>query len=230
MSQYGNYPHESKGIQFKNVAMNIPVLMITYNRLEYTKKALPALLNSGCGKVYVIDNGSNDGTVEYLKNIFEPGYLDLTLNYENKGIAGAMNQFLQMTKGCEYVAKVDNDTIVPYGWLQIMLQYMDKCDIIQAKHYIIPATDPGGWQGFISKMKNDGTLFFNHFVGGSGILCKRSVVTEIPATQWALGGWREFQRQRPDLVKAFCSDVEIKLLDEHGYQDYPEYYKQTKRL
>lgn len=208
----------------------IATLMITYGRLEYTKKALTALAFSGCGKIIVIDNNSTDGTADYLINIARYAKLQIILNTENRGIAGAMNQFLDLTKEYEFVAKVDNDTIVPYGWIQIMLQYMDRCDIIQAKHHIIPATDPGGWDGFTSKMKKEGPLFFNHFVGGSGILCKRSALTEIPVTQWALGGWREFQRQRPDLVKAFCEDVEIKLLDEHGYQDYPEYYKETKRL
>lgn len=219
--------------------MNIPVLMITYNRLEYTKKALAALVYSNCGTIIVIDNGSTDGTVEYLRSICPavmqpdkstgPGMM-VIFSGENLGIHGAMNMFLGMTEQNEFVAKVDNDTIVPYAWLDIMLPYMNKADIIQAKHHIIPATDQGGWDSFVRKMKKDGPLYFNHFVGGSGILCRRSCLNTIPATDWKLGGWRQFQRDHPKLKKAFCEDVEIKLLDEHGYSDYPEYYKETKRL
>jgi hypothetical protein len=42
-------------------------------------------------------------------------------------------------------------------------------------------------------------------------------------------GWREYQRQNPGIRKAFVPSVSIKLLDENGYEDYPEYYKQTGR-
>jgi hypothetical protein len=76
--------------------------------------------------------------------------------------------------------------------------------------------------------KRDGLLFY-HFIGGSGIVFRRSSVNHIPETENKIGGWRQFQRENPHLKKAFCEDVEIKLLDEHGYQDYPEYYKTTGR-
>lgn len=207
----------------------IPVLMITYNRLAYTKRALEALFNSKDVDIYIIDNGSKDGTQEWL--LSQPWAVSwhTIFNSENEGIAGAMNKFLQLTKMHGVVGKVDNDTIVPVNWISKLLPALDHCDMVQAKHHIIPATNPDGWDGFTKNMKKEGSLYFNHFIGGSGILFKRSVVDHIPTTKWELGGWRQFQREHPDLIKAFCEDVEIKLLDEHGYTDYPEYYKQTKR-
>jgi hypothetical protein len=49
-----------------------------------------------------------------------------------------------------------------------------------------------------------------------------------------LGGWRQFQREHPELKKAFATDVEVHLLDtnENGadYSQYPNYYRETKRL
>ena len=210
---------------------NVAILMITYNRLDYTKKSLDALINCGCNiSIIVIDNASTDDTQDYLIKIAKKSNLRLILNKKNHGIAGAMNQFLHYTPYFEFVAKVDNDTIVPKGWIDNMMPHMEKVDIVQAKHHIIPATDPNGWQGFTKNMKRDGSLLFNHFVGGSGILCRRSVLSEIPVTEWKLGGWRQWQREHPNVKKAFCDNVEIKLLDEAGYNDYPEYYKETKRL
>lgn len=91
----------------------IPVLYTTFNRLDYTRQTLPVLLeNAQEGKVIVIDNGSTDGTVNFLKSL--SGF-DLILKEENTGISGAMNTFFEMTEGEKYVAKVDNDTIVPAG-------------------------------------------------------------------------------------------------------------------
>jgi len=45
-----------------------------------------------------------------------------------------------------------------------------------------------------------------------------------------LMGWRQWQRDHPEVKKAFALDCEIELLDEGGYADYPEYYKQTGRV
>jgi hypothetical protein len=74
-------------------------------------------------------------------------------------------------------------------------------------------------------------LYLHNFVGGSGIIIRRSCIKEpLPKTDWILGGWFDWQLKHPEVKKAFYEGVEIKLLDEKGYGDYPEYYKSTKRL
>jgi glycosyltransferase involved in cell wall biosynthesis len=210
----------------------IPILMITYNRLEFTKKALAALCNCRNASIYVIDNGSSDGTKEWLATIpCKP--MSLTINKTNTGIAGAMNQFLEMTKDFQYVAKVDNDTIVFPDFLERMIPHMVAADIVQAKHPILKQTHPGGFDEWVKTMRRRGALRINHFVGGSGILFKRHIIDRIPKTDWMLGGWRQWQRENRFVIKAFATDVEVQLLDtdENGaqYQDYPNYYKETGR-
>lgn len=212
--------------------MKIPVLMITWNRLEYTKRALTALMNSDHVTVYIVDNGSTDGTREWLADQTTFGLQRpfIMFNRMNMGIAHAMNTFLNATRFHLIAGKVDNDTIVPKDWALKLQDCLKHCDIVQAKHHIIPATHPKGWKGFTAGMKRENGLVYNHYVGGSGILFKRTIVTEIPETENKIMGWRKFQEKHPKLRKAFCEDVEIKLLDEHGYTDYPEYYKQTGRI
>jgi glycosyltransferase involved in cell wall biosynthesis len=209
----------------------IPVLMITYNRLEYTKQALDALLSSRGVDVYIIDNCSTDGTTEWLKK-HHSRYI---LMHYNSGITGAMNKFVAIVRAAAVWGKVDNDTIVEADWAEKLYDTMmiNQIDIIQAKHHIIPATCSGGWEGFIRGMERPAKgVYLNHFVGGTGILWNRIATScwPIPKTEWMLGGWRHFQRQHPELRKAFCDHTEVKLLDEHGYGDYPEYYTETKRL
>jgi len=220
----------------------IPVLFITYNRLEYTKRAIEALCHSDAGNIHILDNNSSDGTREWLMATFEKGdpfgyyrNRQVSISYQDKnlGIAGALNMFLGITKNYRYVAKIDNDTIVPNDFFTCMYNEILKhdLDMLQAKHHIIHATHPQGWDGFVKNMKNPAPgIYLNHFIGGSGIIFRRDKVDKIPEVEWALGGWRKFQSMRPELKKGFTSNIEIKLLDDHGYTDYPLYYKETRRI
>lgn len=216
----------------------IAVLMITYNRIWYTVQAFEALRRTGC-RIIIIDNGSKDDTVTWLENYAsEFRNVSVIYNAGNRGIAGAMNQFLEMTKDQIYVGKCDNDTICPPDIWGILLRQcvLNGIDIIQAAHAIDPAVWPatGNFEGFISGMRKskDGLAHFHHFVGGSGIIFRRDKVMDLlPQTDWKLYGWRQWQRQHPDLVKAFSTAVSVELLDGGGrYEDYPEYYKETKRV
>jgi len=204
-------------------------LMITFNRLDYTKKALMSLVNSDCGDIFLIDNGSTDGTVDWISEIVIPNRTIEIYQNPRNSIASAMNYFLRHSTS-EYLIKVDNDTLIPKDFCYKMFCHMRYADIVQAKHPIIKATNPDGWEGFTKDMKRENGLLINHFVGGSGIMFKRSQVKRIPETKWVIGGWRMWQRQHPEFKKAFCEDIEIQLLDEHGYTDYPEYYKSTGRI
>lgn len=209
--------------------------MITYNRLHYTKQALEALFNVRGAKIYIIDNGSTDCTIEWLKS--QPWKVVWSITYlpKNIGIAGAMNLFLSFTKDAEFVGKCDNDTILPPDFIEKMLPHMNKADLVQAKHPILKETYPGGFDAWVKTMKQDGALRYNHFIGGSGIVFKRSIVDKIPDTEWKLGGWRQWQREHPQYRKAFATDVEIQLLDtnEQGANystELESYYKETQRL
>lgn len=212
----------------------IPILLTCYNRLEFTKRAFHALTKVHNATIYVIDNGSTDGTVEFLKR--QIGIPFLILNLTNLGVAGAMNQFLRATKNHKIVGKCDNDTILPRDFVDRMLPHLRYADIVQAKHPLLKETCPGGFDAFVEPMRKQGSLRFNHFVGGSGILFRRDLITDaIPETEWALGGWRHYQREHPELRKAFATDVEIELLDTNANgkaypKEYADYYKETKRI
>jgi GT2 family glycosyltransferase len=84
--------------------MKIAAVTITYNRLELTKQTVE-LFNSKT-KVdshLFIDNGSTDGTVEYLKQF------DHVLLEKNYGIAYAFREAVRLLKGYDFILKLDND-------------------------------------------------------------------------------------------------------------------------
>lgn len=94
--------------------MNIAVFSLTRDRLYYTQRAF-ALLREKAGHPfghYVVDNGSEDGTREWLLSNPHP-FAGLHFNTENRGLAISNNQGLNMiaASGVQYdlIARMDND-------------------------------------------------------------------------------------------------------------------------
>ncbi len=65
-------------------------------------------------EVIVVDNGSTDGSVEFIKAGFPQALI--IENRENRGFAAANNQGIKAAKG-EYIATLNNDTEADRDWL-----------------------------------------------------------------------------------------------------------------
>jgi GT2 family glycosyltransferase len=226
--------------QMTNNACRVPVLFVTYNRLDFTKIALKALLKSNCGRIIVFDNHSTDGTQEWLKSLHNRK-LKIVLNDTNLGITGAMNYLFSVTKRKKYIAKVDNDTVVQKDWLEKLLKVANQrqLDIVQAKHPILKKSHSSGsfdaWMKTMERDEINPKVYYSNHVGGSGIIIRRKVVgAEKLDSDWVLGGWDLFQYNHPELKKAFYSGTQLKLLDTYEggtrYNKYKNYYIETGRL
>ena len=91
--------------------MKIAVLTLTRDRLDYTKHCFATLRrNAGCDfDHYVFDNGSTDGTPEWLVDEYKPK--KMTSARSNLGIHTALNFLLDDMDlaDCDLVVNVDND-------------------------------------------------------------------------------------------------------------------------
>jgi len=102
--------------------------MITHNRLAYTKKSLLHLLEytkevDPIFDLYIVDNASQDGTVEFLKTMCDRRIAEITFNKKNETLSKVTNQFWWkcIEKNYDLIGKVDNDTLIPRGWLRAMV-------------------------------------------------------------------------------------------------------------
>jgi GT2 family glycosyltransferase len=112
-------------------------MMCSYNRLNLTKRMLDSFFKHTTlpYRFIVIDNGSTDGTVDFLnqtmKNNFRPDAcqgMHFQFNEKNLGIAIGRNQGLKIanTYNDEWLSTLDNDIELPPHWLE------DCIEIIQA--------------------------------------------------------------------------------------------------
>ena len=204
----------------------IPILYTTYNRLEYTKRTLPALLKNSNGvKVYVYDNDSTDGTQEYLDIISRHERIkDIHFCCKNFGISTIMNLFFEETKDFPIIGKVDNDTLVPSNWIEDLGGVLQNyhLGIVQAKHkfWIKGVKD---WDDLVARSSNviklqDGkyNLIPSQVVGGSGILIRTAILEKLQGNL-NIWGWSKFQLENPQYRYAFYDGVEVELLDMADY-------------
>ncbi|MGH9844871.1 MAG: glycosyltransferase, partial [Blastocatellia bacterium] len=103
------------------------VVVVTYNNLALTKLCLESLLrNTGHPnyEIVIVDNHSTDGTPACLQEMAaRHRNLRLILNAGNHGFARANNQGLAIATG-EHLVLLNNDTVVPPGWLGRLLWHL----------------------------------------------------------------------------------------------------------
>lgn len=96
--------------------MTTSIVILTYNNLNYTKECIDSIRQytpHGTYEVIVVDNNSNDGTVEWLQRQED---LVLILNDSNHGFPGGCNQGIAASLGSE-ILLLNNDTVVTENWL-----------------------------------------------------------------------------------------------------------------
>ncbi|MFN0085863.1 MAG: glycosyltransferase [Blastocatellia bacterium] len=100
------------------------IIIVTYNNLALTKLCLESVLRNTDYphyEVIIVDNRSVDGTPAWLKSLAAlHDNVSLILNDENLGFAKANNQALAQSTG-ERLVLLNNDTVVPPGWLSRLL-------------------------------------------------------------------------------------------------------------
>ena len=96
------------------------IVILTHNQLEYTRLCLETLrlVTDEPYELIVVDNGSSDGTVEYLRA--QDG-VRLIANETNRGFPAAANQGIAAATGNQ-ILLLNNDVVLTTGWLGRLLR------------------------------------------------------------------------------------------------------------
>ncbi|MGB3977102.1 MAG: glycosyltransferase family 2 protein [bacterium] len=173
----------------------ISVIIPSWNGRHLLETALPSLIKQLPKQVSVIvvDNGSTDGTVEWINENWKT-VITMALP-ENLGFSGAVNTGIAAA-GEDDIILLNNDTEALPGWLNALLEARDKFPdfhvftsrVLYAEppHLIDTVGDGFTIAGFGYKkgwLEQDGTDFDKHkevfSASGCAMLIRREVIKEI---------------------------------------------------
>lgn len=110
-----------------NTDIQITIMVLAYNRLEKTKACIESIMKYTLNhkfKLLLVDNGSNDGTFEYFKDLqFSPK--EIIRITENKG-ANLGVDIAYKYFDTKYIAVVTNDIIVTANWMDNFLACLES--------------------------------------------------------------------------------------------------------
>jgi len=111
---------------------SIQVFLACYKREKYTECVLKNLHENTSYKnvnFYLVDDGSNDGTDELLRQFKEKRPNTIVKIYDkNEGLRVRLLEFFENATA-DYLAKIDNDCLFSKEWLEKLLEIKKKSGI-----------------------------------------------------------------------------------------------------
>jgi glycosyltransferase involved in cell wall biosynthesis len=100
----------------------VSISMVTYNRLDCLKQCVDSIRRHTTGRyeLIIINNGSTDGSVDYLRSLPDITLIEIPTN-GRPDIASLKG--LSMARG-DYVATISDDIIVTPGWMDLFLGHI----------------------------------------------------------------------------------------------------------
>ena len=105
----------------------VAIILVNWNRKEDTLECISSLrkMDYKNFRIIVLDNGSNDGSQEFLRQINDIEFID---NGENLGIVKANNIGIKraLEAKVDFILLLNNDTVVEKSMLSILVEAFEK--------------------------------------------------------------------------------------------------------
>jgi glycosyltransferase involved in cell wall biosynthesis len=220
--------------------MKVDVLYCAWNRLEFTRHTWAWMVAHTdwvlVDKLIVYDDGSEDGTLEFLREVVPDAPVKAELRVSDlRSPPAIMNHYLA-TSEADLFAKVDNDIALPGGWLGRMRNVMKNHPKVALLGMEAGMTRMPGRDG--APLKTHGVRECSH-IGGVGLMRTHAFRgrAQIPSRgRWGFTEWQNrFEPARawidPDLFVPQLDRVPIEpfvsLSEEYierGWQrEWPKY-------
>jgi GT2 family glycosyltransferase len=128
------------------------IVILNWNSGEMTGECIRSLLSMKAQHydIIVVDNGSKDGSVDYLRKQFP--LITVLAQNRNLGFAAGCNvgMKLALERGAEYVLPLNNDTVVDPSFLAELLtaaETLSRAAIVSPKIYFWDWPDKLWWAG-----------------------------------------------------------------------------------
>lgn len=161
----------------------IDVLMITHKRPGYTRLSLSRLLET-CDpgmRVWLWHNGGDEETLDVVRTFLDhPNVFRFHHSPDNKKLREPTNWFFENSQA-EFLAKVDDDCLMPFGWATVLRQAHEDnlCfGAICCWHFHEDDFDPELAANKIKSFAGNHSILLNCWIAGSGYLMKRACIEQ----------------------------------------------------
>lgn len=228
--------------------MITPILYLSWNRLRFLKRSLPALFaTEGKREFTVWDNGSTDGSGQYLKSLHDLDDPDASFmfvgNHRNAGMNIPLAAFIKHHSGSKYIGKLDVDTLVEPAWLDILIGHMETHDLWACAAWHWRPKGPAGtfWEWAQGCMRDAGDVFLHDYTGGTAVVIRTDLFREygLPYHGYPCGLGDLtllFRRAAMDgkkigwSKKTFARLLDLQYDNGPTTDDYPEYDAEIARM
>lgn len=180
------------------------IVYLAWNRLAFTQFSFEKLVQNtdwkSVNRLFVYDDGSSDGTTHWLSEqvveLNSAGKVRVDMFHTKLSSPVAiMNHYLENSDEDRF-AKIDNDIVVPPGWLAEMDRMM----------YLNPALDILGMQADhgppTGGHDSERHIEEARWIGGVGMIRRRIFDLCRPSPRGRFG-WTEYQQNHEQLTKAW---------------------------
>lgn len=105
--------------------IKLSYIYVTKNKCEYVKITLPNLIEQKGAdeEIIVVDGNSTDGTINYLKNLKNKGYIDILISENDINESHALNKGILSANG-EVIKLISDDDIFFYDSIKRCKDFM----------------------------------------------------------------------------------------------------------
>lgn len=168
------------------------IICLVHNQLHITKGFVKSLFeNTDNFRLIFVDNGSTDGTPDFLKDGEGQGRWKVVRPGENLGVIGGRNFGVQHVEA-DYFLNIDNDQYPKKGWLEDLYRLLDKgYDIVGPEAWaLVPPMSKASGALIIGNEVISDRSYFPHrhcqrprdeftYIGCGGSLVKKEVYDSI---------------------------------------------------
>jgi GT2 family glycosyltransferase len=117
---------ESGADQTPASSPSVSVIIVNWNGKDYLKDCLQSLRAQTFSdyEVILVDNGSTDGSVEWIRENF-PGWVRVLANKRNEGFSGGNNRGIRASSG-KYIVLLNNDARADPRWLEELVKMAEE--------------------------------------------------------------------------------------------------------